>query len=116
MIKSFLFSGPNPKTSSMTEPSNGRQSVVSVAHDLEQLSREELVEHIRRQNEYIKKQSEQIRELEGRRSRQNGDQSSLVAKKNKNVKEFDFSKYQKKHVALKFFYLGSSLSFLDQFE
>ena len=80
---------------------------VLIAKDLEQLSSEQLVEHIRRQNEYIKKQSEQIRELQDRRTKSNGGGSLPVAqKKAKKAREFNFLKYEKKHVALKFFYLG----------
>ena len=96
----------------MVEPTYGltaaAQSDVLIAQELEQLSREQLVEHIKRQNEYIRKQSEQIRELQGRPRRENGGGPLPVTqKRNKNAREFNFSKYQKKHVALKFFYLGS---------
>lgn len=91
------------------DPSVATRSNVLVAQELEQLSREQLVEHIKRQNEYIKKQSEQIRELQDRREKRNQNGSLPVAQtKTKKAREFNFQKYEKKHVALKFFYLGAN--------
>ena len=62
--------------------------------NLDQLSKDELIDHIRKQNSHIK----QLKNLLNKT-----DNSSNKIKK---ARIFDHSKYDKKHVALKFFYLG----------
>ena len=62
--------------------------------EFDQFSKEELIEHIKKQNDHIKQLKNMLHKK---------DANDKVSK----GRELDFSKYGKKHVALKFFYLGN---------
>lgn len=69
---------------------------------LADLSKEELIEHIKKKNEHI------------------NHLKNLLIKKDEQLsigkagRQFDFSKYSKKHVALKFFYLGNEFVYFER--
>lgn len=65
--------------------------------DLNELSKDELIEHIRKQNDHINQLKNLLNKNDPNKTSSRGG------------REFDQSKYDRKHVALKFFYLGKCI-------